>query len=118
MGFAKSQTQLSDFHVTSHITKPLSGQGLKRFCSGNSPGGPVVRTSLSSAAVAGSIHSQGAKTPTCLRAKKPKPYNKSNIVTNPIKTVKMVHIKKKQKDSAWTPGLGRVLGNKSLHRTS
>ena len=36
---------------------------------------------------------QGAEEPTCLEAKKPK-QNRSNIVTNSIKTLKMAHIKK------------------------
>ena len=35
--------------------------------------------------------------PTCLKAKTPKHKNSSNIVTNSIKTLKMVHSKKKKK---------------------
>ena len=35
-----------------------------------------------------------AKIPTCLVAKKSKHKNKSNIVTNSIKILKMIHIKK------------------------
>ena len=31
------------------------------------------------------------------RGQKTKTYNRSNIITNPIKTLKMVHIKKKKK---------------------
>ena len=36
----------------------------------------------------------GAKTPASLVAKKPKEKNRSSNVTNSIKTLKMVHIKK------------------------
>ena len=57
---------------------------IKTHC-GYFPGGPVVKTSLSSAGHAGSIPGQGAKV-TCLLAKKPQHRNRSNIVTNSIKT--------------------------------
>ena len=61
---------------------------------GDFPGGPVVKTSLSSARGTDSISGQGAKIPHALGPKKTK--NKtSNIVTNSIKTLKMVHIKRK-----------------------
>ena len=53
------------------------------------PGGPVVKTLSSNAGGEGSIPGRGAKIP---RASPPK--NRSNIVTNSIKTLKMVHIKK------------------------
>ena len=57
------------------------------------PGGPVVKTSPSNAGGAGSIPGRGAKIP---HASRPKNQNRSNTVTNSIKTLKMVHIKKKK----------------------
>ena len=65
------------------------------------PGGPVVKTSLSSAGGVGSIHGQGAKIPLALWPKKPG--NRNGIVTNSIKAIvtkfnkqfKTAHIKKK-----------------------
>ena len=63
--------------------------------SGNFPGGPLDKNSPSNGGGALSIPGQGAKDPTCLGAKKPKTWNRSNIVTNPINTLKMVHIKKR-----------------------
>ena len=57
------------------------------------PGGPVVNTSSSNAGDAGSIPGQGAKIPHAFRPQKPK-HIRSNIVTNSIKTLKMVHLKK------------------------
>ena len=59
--------------------------------------GPVVKTLPSNAGGVGSIPGQGAKNLTCLVARKPKHKNRSNTVTNSIKTLKMVHIKKKKK---------------------
>ena len=49
-----------------------------------------------------------------LHGQKTKILNRSNIVTNSIKTLKMIHIKKKKKDKAtlkkkWRSGLGTVL---------
>ena len=44
----------------------------KRLEGGYFPGGPVVKTSPSNAQGAGSAPGWGAKTPTCLAAKKPK----------------------------------------------
>ena len=60
---------------------------------GDFPDGPVVKTSLSSAGDAGLIPGLGAKIP---HASQPKNQNikQSNFVTNSIKTLKMVHIKK------------------------
>ena len=58
------------------------------------PGGPVVKTSSSNAGDEGLIPSWGTKIPHASRPKKkkkknhPKTENKSNIVTNPIKTFK------------------------------
>ena len=55
----------------------------------------MVKTLPSNAGGAGSILGWGAKIPHALRPKKPKhKKNRSNIVTNSIKTLKMVHIKK------------------------
>ena len=55
-----------------------------------------LKTSTSNAGEAGSIPDQGTKTPH-LVAKKPKHKKRSNIllITNSIKSLKMVHIKKK-----------------------
>ena len=58
------------------------------------PGGAVVKTSPSKAGGAGSIPDQGTKIPPALRPKNQN-IKQSNIVTNLIKTLKMVHIKKK-----------------------
>ena len=64
----------------------------------NFPGGPVVKTSPSNVGSAGSIPGWGAKIPHALRPKYQKnPQNRSNIVTNSIKTLKMVHVKNKKK---------------------
>ena len=52
---------------------------------------PVVKTSPSSAAAADSIPDWGAKISRVSQPKK----NRSDIVTSSIKTLKMVHIKKK-----------------------
>ena len=70
------------------------------------PGGPVVKTLPCNAGGVGSIHDQGAKVlhtsrTTTATTKKPAEKqninNRSNIVTNSIKTLKMVHVKKFQK---------------------
>ena len=57
------------------------------------PGSPMVGTSPSSAGSTGSIPARGAKIPHALRPKNQNMKQK-NIVTNSIKTLKMVHIKK------------------------
>ena len=64
----------------------------KKHC-GDFLGGPVVKTSLSSAGDAGSIPGLGAKIPHALQPKNQN-IKQSNFVTNSIKTLKMVHIKK------------------------
>ena len=56
----------------------------------------MVKTSPSNAEGVGSIPGQGAKIPHASRPKTPKRENRSNIVTNSKKTLKMVHIKKKK----------------------
>ena len=60
------------------------------------PGGPVVKALPSKAGGAGSISGQGPKTP---HASRPENQNikRKNIVTNPIKSLKMVPIKKNLK---------------------
>ena len=55
------------------------------------PADPVAKTLPSSAGSAGSIPGWGAKNP---RRQKTKTENRKNIVTNSIKILKMVHIKK------------------------
>ena len=60
------------------------------------PGGPVVKTSPSNAGGAGLISSQGAKISHALQPKNQNVNNRSNGVTNSIKTLKTIHIKKKK----------------------
>ena len=61
----------------------------KKAKSGDFPSGPMVKTSPSNAGGMDSIAGQGAKIP------KPRTQNsRSNIVTNSIKTLKIIHIKK------------------------
>ena len=59
----------------------------------------MVKTPPSNVVGVGAIPSRGAKTP-CLMTEKPTiaktKQNKSNIVTNSIKTLKMVHIYQKK----------------------
>ena len=62
---------------------------------GDIPGGPVVKTLLPSAGGAGSIPGRGTKNPHAWRPKA-KTWNGNSIVTNSIKTLKVVHIKKKK----------------------
>ena len=54
----------------------------------------MFKTLPSNAGAMGSIPGQGAKMPF-RQKKKTNTQNRSNIVTNSIKTLKMVHIKKK-----------------------
>ena len=56
------------------------------------PGCPVVMTSPSNAEGAGSIPGRGAKIPYALRPKNENIKNRSDIVTNSIKTLRMGHI--------------------------
>ena len=64
---------------------------LKKRRAGTSLGGPVVKTLPSRAGGAGSIpkmaHTSGQN---------PKTQDRSNIVTNSVKTLQMIHIKKKK----------------------
>ena len=57
-------------------------------------GGPLVKTLSFSAKGEGSIPGQGAEIPHGMWPKKQNTNNRSNMSTNSIKTVKMVHIKK------------------------
>ena len=50
------------------------------------PGGPVVKTLPSNAGGVGSVSSLGATIPHASQPKNPKGKNRSNIVTNSIKT--------------------------------
>ena len=61
---------------------------------GDFPGSSVVKTSPSNAGGTGLIPGWGAKIPHALQPKNQNIKNKSNIVTNSMKTLKMVHIKK------------------------
>ena len=61
------------------------------------PGHPVVEISPSSSGSVGSIPGQEAKISHASQPKNPKTSNRSKIVTNSMKTLKMVHIKKKKK---------------------
>ena len=58
------------------------------------PGGPVIKTSPSNSEGVGSIPGQGAKIPHSSWPRKKKTYNRSNTVTNSIKTFLMVNVKK------------------------
>ena len=69
-------------------------EGLKRKVSCDFRGDPVVKTSPSNAGGAGSSPGSGAET-HMPRGQKNKTENRNSIVTNSIKTFKMVHIKKK-----------------------
>ena len=71
---------------------------------GDFPSGPVVKASPSNAGGAGSSPGQGAKIPYASWPKNQYANDRSNMVTNSIKTLKMVRIKKKilkKKDKAW-----------------
>ena len=57
---------------------------------------PVVKTLPSNAGGAGLIPGQGARIPYAWQPKNQKRKNRSNIVTDSIKTVKAVHFKKKK----------------------
>ena len=61
------------------------------------PGGPVVKTSPSNAGGVGLIPGQEAKIPYALWPKKQNIKQKQYCKKNSVKTLKMVHIKKKKK---------------------
>ena len=58
------------------------------------PGGPLVKTSLSNVGSEGSIPGSGAKIPYASWAKNQSINNRNSVVTNSIKTLKMVHVNK------------------------
>ena len=57
----------------------------------------MVKATPSNAGAAGLIPGQGAKIPYGLWLKKNKTKNRKNIITSSIKTLKIVHIKNRQK---------------------
>ena len=82
-------------HLSTHpcvsINKGATEIHLSRVRPGDFPGGPVVKTLPSNAGGGGSIPGQGAMIP---HASWPMS-NRNSIVMNSVKTLKMVHIKKK-----------------------
>ena len=86
--------------ITTEHNRDTRGEGKRRskYKSGRTdfPADRVVKTLHSNAGGVGSTPGQGAKI-HMPPGKKPKTWNRSNIVINSIKTVKMVHIKKKKK---------------------
>ena len=60
------------------------------------PGGPVVKTSPSRAEGVGSVPGWGAKIAYASVAKKTKHETEAILLTNSIKTLKVVHIKRKK----------------------
>ena len=62
------------------------------------PFDPVVKTLPSNPGGASSIPGQGVRIPHALQPKQNKAKNRGNIIMNSIKTLKMVHIKKKKKE--------------------
>ena len=62
----------------------------------------MIKTSPSNAGGVGSRHGWGTKTPHAFWPKK-EPKNRSSSVTNSIKTLKVIHIKKKRKVILPTP---------------
>ena len=73
---------------------PRGERGHFKVYPGDFPGGPVVEALPSSAGGVGLIPGWGAKDPTCITGQKTKTQNGGNIVTNSIKTLKMIHVKK------------------------
>ena len=63
------------------------------------PFDPVVKTLPSNPGGASSIPGQGVRIPLALQPEQNKAKNRGNIITNSIKTLKMVHIKKKKKNT-------------------
>ena len=76
---------------------PSSVSYFKNLYWGYSPGGQLIKTSPSNTGDEGSIPGWEAKIPHVWGQKKknnPPKQNRSNIGTNSIKTLKIVHIKK------------------------
>ena len=61
---------------------------------GDFPGDPMVKTSPSSSGLYRFNPWSGSSNPTCVMPKKQDINNRSNIMTNLINTLEMVHIKK------------------------
>ena len=57
----------------------------------------MVKALLSNARGEGSFPGQGTKIPLPFSSQKTKTQNRNNIVTNSLKSLKMVHIQKKKK---------------------
>ena len=70
----------------------MGHHGLQKKIFRELPGGPGVKDFASQSRSVGLIPGQGNKTLNALRPKNQQVNNRSNIVTNSIKTVKMVHI--------------------------
>ena len=107
LGVAKSQTELSDFHFHFLYHLPAAGEAHIPGVLTNSsallvfkhkgedfPGGPVVRTSPSSAEGVRSVPGRGAGLLHALGPKNQNMKNRGNVVTSSITTLKVVHIKK------------------------
>ena len=84
-------------HATTKTwSRQIDRQFFKKLfkCKGVFPGGPVASDPPSSVGGVGSVPDQGPKIPHDSRPKNQNK-NRSNVVTNSIKTSKLVHIKKK-----------------------
>ena len=77
-------------------------------------GGPEVQTSPSNGGVVALIPGWGVKIAHVSWPKKSKHKNRSNIVTGSMKTLKMVHIKKKKERKKETKFPKRKINQKSL----
>ena len=77
---------------------------------GDFPVGPVVKPLSSTAGSMDSIPGWGAKIPHALQPKSQKTWNRSNSVTNSIKTLKMVHIEVSQKEKHQYSTLTHIYG--------
>ena len=62
---------------------------------------PVVKTLPSNAGGEGSIPGQGTKIPYASQPKNPNISKRSNIITKSIKTLKIVHVRRKKRMSRW-----------------
>ena len=125
-----------NLHILCISNKSVKLEIITSFKNRDLPGGPVVKTSPSKAGDAGSVPDWGVKIPHASSPKKTKHKKKrSNIVTNPIKTLKMIYIKKKWSTSkifkkqnrfvvalrwgcrgwGWEKGSGSNLGESRIH---
>ena len=83
---------------------------------------PLVKISLSNSRGAGSFPCGEAKIPHASQPKKQNINNKSNIITNSIKTLEMVPIQKKkilkkEKKTEWEACINRVLVHMYHHKS-